>query len=148
MTVLPLVILLADSDDADALLAHRHLSQARIANRIVRVADGQQVLDYLGRAGAFADLPADAAALLLLALDLSGLGAIEVLARLKADKNMARTPVIILTSTDDPRAMDRCYELGTSVQALPSRWIPRLWWMRRCDWACCCNSSRPSQGQS
>lgn len=103
-----LVILLAEDDDGHAKLIERNLQRAGVVNPIVRVADGQAALDYI-RQGNGHPL------LLLLDINLPRLDGIEVLRRLKADPHTSKLPVIMLTTTDDPREIDRCYQLGCSV---------------------------------
>lgn len=111
----PLVILMAEDDLGHATLIRRNLARAGVANEVVHVADGQQALDYLFRRGAFADRPRDANVLLLLDINMPLIDGFEVLRRMKADAALARTPVIMLTTTDDPRDVARGYELGCSV---------------------------------
>jgi CheY-like chemotaxis protein len=104
-----LLILLAEDDDGHARLIERNLRRAGVINPIIRVADGQAVLDYIYRSQS--DLPL----LLLLDINLPQVDGIEVLRRLKSDPRSSKLPVIMLTTTDDPRDIDRCYELGCSV---------------------------------
>lgn len=111
----PLVILMAEDDLGHATLIRRNLARAGVANEVVHVADGQQALDYLFRRGAFADRPRDANVLLLLDINMPLIDGFEALRRMKADAALARTPVIMLTTTDDPRDVARGYELGCSV---------------------------------
>ena len=115
MTAEHLVILLAEDDDGHASLIQRNLKRAGVVNEIVRVRDGQEVLDYLHGQGAFADRPPDAPLLLLLDINMPRVDGVGVLQAVKADPNLARLPVIMLTTTDDPREVDRCYQLGCSV---------------------------------
>jgi CheY-like chemotaxis protein len=111
----PLMILMAEDDLGHATLIRRNLARAGVANDIVHVADGQQALDYLFRRGAFADRPKDANILLLLDINMPRIDGFEVLRQMKANPATARTPVIMLTTTDDPRDVARGYELGCSV---------------------------------
>jgi CheY-like chemotaxis protein len=104
-----LLILLAEDDDGHARLIERNLRRAGVINPIIRVTDGQAVLDYIYRSQS--DLPL----LLLLDINLPQVDGIEVLRRLKSDPRSSKLPVIMLTTTDDPRDIDRCYELGCSV---------------------------------
>ena len=110
-----LVILLAEDDDGHASLIERNMKRAGVANQIVRVRDGQEALDYLHATGAFTGRPADVPLLLLLDINMPRVDGVGVLKAIKADPYLARLPVIMLTTTDDPREVDRCYELGCSV---------------------------------
>jgi CheY-like chemotaxis protein len=51
----------------------------------------------------------------LLDIKMPRLDGIEVLRQLRADPRTARLPIIMLTTTDDPREIQRCYELGCNV---------------------------------
>lgn len=110
-----LVILLAEDDDGHAQLIQRNLKRAGIANEIVRARDGQEALDYIRCQGAFADRPPNGPLLLLLDINMPKVDGIGVLQALKADLVTAQVPVIMLTTTDDPREVERCYQLGCSV---------------------------------
>jgi CheY-like chemotaxis protein len=111
-----IVILLAEDDDGHALLITRNLARAGIANDVFRVADGQEALDYVFREGAYVDRPASGDPLLLvLDINMPRVDGFEVLRRVKADPATAKIPIIMLTTTDDPREVERCYEHGCSV---------------------------------
>lgn len=115
MTPKPFLILFAEDDLGHATLVQRNLKRAGIANGIVHVKDGQEALDYVRSEGQFAgQVPHD---LLLMVLDINmpRVDGIEVLRQIKADERTAKIPVIMLTTTDDPREVERCYELGCSV---------------------------------
>lgn len=110
-----LMILMAEDDDGHANLIRRNLVRAGISNEIVRTRDGQEALDYLNRVGPFADRPVDRPLLLLLDIKMPRVDGVEVLRHVRADPIFANVPVIMLTTTDDPREVHRCYELGCSV---------------------------------
>jgi CheY-like chemotaxis protein len=110
-----MVILLAEDDEGHALLIRKNISRAGIANQIVHVMDGQQALDYVRREGQFATRPASSPLLVVLDINMPRLDGVEVLKRIKADEGTSRIPVIMLTTTDDPREVARCYESGCSV---------------------------------
>jgi CheY-like chemotaxis protein len=111
----PLLIVLAEDDDGHASLVERNLKRAGVANGTRRLKDGQEVLDYL--LGDVTDLarPRIPPLLLLLDIKMPRVDGIEVLRQLKANPRTALIPVIMLTTTDDPREIQRCYELGCSV---------------------------------
>jgi CheY-like chemotaxis protein len=115
MNAEPMTILLAEDDDGHASLVHRNLERAGLANGVVRLKDGQEALDYLRGEGAYAGRQPGANVLLLLDIKMPRVDGVEVLRRLKADPRTALVPVIMLTTTDDPREVRRCYELGCNV---------------------------------
>lgn len=99
-------ILIAEDDEGHAVLISEHLQEAGVTGPILRFRDGQEVLDYFqgpGRRGRH---------LLLLDINMPRVGGVEVLRRLKADAGTRRTPVIMLTTTDDPREVAICYDSG------------------------------------
>jgi CheY-like chemotaxis protein len=111
-----LVILLAEDDEGHASLIQRNLKRAGVVNEVAHVRDGQEALDYLRRQGPYASRPpAPGPLLLLLDINMPRIDGVEVLRQVKADPATAKLPVIMLTTTDDPREVGRCYQLGCSV---------------------------------
>ncbi|MBL8795585.1 MAG: response regulator [Planctomycetia bacterium] len=108
-------IVLAEDDEGHATLVQRNLERAGLVNGFVHLKDGQEALDYFRNEGAYAGKPTTDTALLLLDIKMPRVDGIEVLRQLKADPRTALLPVIMLTTTDDPREIQRCYELGCSV---------------------------------
>ena len=111
----PLLILLAEDDEGHASLVQRNLHRSGIVNEIVHVRDGQEALDYLRCQGAFSERIPSRALILLLDIKMPRVDGCEVLRQLKADERTQKIPVIMLTTTDDPREVQHCYELGCSV---------------------------------
>jgi CheY-like chemotaxis protein len=114
----PLTILLAEDDPGHASLILRNLKRAGIVNNIKHVCDGQEALDYVHCAGRYAGRMPNGQLLLVLDINMPRVDGVEVLRRVKADPKTAKLPVIMLTTTDDPREVERCYELGCSVYVL------------------------------
>ncbi len=115
MNALPLVILLAEDDPGHASLVRRNLRRAGVINEVVRVEDGQEALDFVARRGAYVERDLAGSLIVLLDINMPRVDGMEVLRRLKANEWTKRIPVIMLTTTDDPREIERCYELGCSV---------------------------------
>jgi CheY-like chemotaxis protein len=109
-----LVILLAEDDEGHAYLIQQNLLDAGLANKVVHVPDGQEALDYIHCTGAYRDRVPNGPLLLLLDINMPRVDGVEVLRQLKADPKTDEIPVIMLTTTDDPREVKRCYELGCS----------------------------------
>jgi CheY-like chemotaxis protein len=108
-------ILLVEDDPGHARLIEKNLRRSGITNRLVTAGDGQRALDYLHGEGEFAGNEAASPLLVLLDLNLPVLNGYQVLKRMKADERLKRIPVIILTTTDDTREVERCYDLGCNV---------------------------------
>jgi CheY-like chemotaxis protein len=107
------VILIAEDDEAHIVLIQRNLKRAGIANEQVLFKDGKAVLDFMYRRGERQRLP-DTPYLLLLDIKMPEVNGVDVLRQLKADPGLKKMPVIMVTTTDDPREVDRCHELGCS----------------------------------
>ena len=115
MAIEPLLIVLAEDDDGHASLVQRNLERAGLANGLHRLKDGQEALDFLRGEGDYAGRNPNQPVLVLLDIKMPRVDGVEVLRQLKADPRTALIPVIMLTTTDDPREIQRCYELGCSV---------------------------------
>lgn len=104
-------ILIVDDDEGHAILIRENLEAAGLNNPIKHFGDGQAILDF------FANRPQGAHETYLVLLDIRmpKIDGIEVLRRLKGDPELSKLPVIMLTTTDDMREVERCYELGCNV---------------------------------
>ena len=112
----PLLILLAEDDDGHASLVERNLKRAGRRQQGPSPEGrpgGPRLPDRSGGGPRLA--PGRQPILLLLDIRMPRVDGIEVLRQLKANPGTALIPVIILTTTDDPREIQRCYELGCSV---------------------------------
>ena len=108
-------ILLVEDDDGHARLLEKNLRRGGIINRLVRVVDGQEAVDYVSRAGAYEDTNAyPDPSVVLLDVRMPRLDGFEVLARMKNDPALMKIPVIMLTSTDNQNEINRAYELGAN----------------------------------
>lgn len=108
-------ILLVEDDPGHARLVEKNLRRANLTNPIVPLSDGRQAMDYLFREGPYSDDPIPANLLVLLDLNLPVMDGYQVLRRMKGNDSTRRIPVIVLTTTDDEREIDRCYDLGCNV---------------------------------
>ena len=106
------IVLIADDDAGHARLIEKNLNRAGLMNKILRFEDGQQILDFLFGRGEGAKRSSDAAYLLLLDIRMPKVDGVEVLRQLKADLELRKIPVSMLTTTDDPREVERCHALG------------------------------------
>jgi len=107
-----LVILLVEDDEGHAYLIRQSLQEAGVINRIAHVMNGREALDYIHCRGAYAGRVPNGPLLVLLDINMPLVNGEEVLRQLKADPTTDQLPVIVLTTTDDPREVRRCYELG------------------------------------
>lgn len=106
------VILVAEDDMGHAGLIRKNLSRAGIVNKIIHFPDGQAILDFLFRQGDPPHREAGVGYVLLLDIRMPKVDGVQVLERLKGDSELCRIPVTMITTTDDPREIDRCHRLG------------------------------------
>ena len=115
MSTEPVTILLAEDDDGHAHLVQRNLERAGFLNGFLRVRDGQELLDCLNSRGGSHSQTLGDALVVLLDINMPRIDGIETLRQIKANPDTHRIPVIMLTTTDDPREINRCYEYGCNV---------------------------------
>jgi len=108
------VILIAEDDIGHARLIEKNLARAGLNNPIIRFENGQTILDFLFRRGGPPKRNTDTPYLLLLDIRMPQVDGAEVLRQVKEDKELRKIPVIMLTTTDDPREVERCHALGCS----------------------------------
>jgi CheY-like chemotaxis protein len=106
------VILIADDDAGHVRLIEKNLSRAGLHNPTRRFDNGQQVLDFFLGNGSPPGSKPDTSYLLLLDIRMPKVDGVEVLRQLKANDRLRKMPVIMLTTTDDPREVTRCHALG------------------------------------
>lgn len=108
-------IVMIEDDPGHARLIERNLRRGHVANEIIVLSDSQEAVDYFFEASGAAKGTHPMPLLILLDLNLPGLDGYQVLTRLKAHAHTKSIPVIILTTTDDPLEIERCYSLGCNV---------------------------------
>ena len=108
------VILIAEDDAGHARLIEKNLTRAGLRNPIQRFDNGQAVLDFLLRTGNGPGRASETPYLLLLDIRMPQVDGIGVLRRIKEDPELRKIPVIMLTTTDDPREVERCHAIGCS----------------------------------
>ncbi len=113
-TIKPITILLADDDADDRMLATEALQESRLANDLHIVEDGEQLLDYLYRRGAYQDQEAPRPGLILLDLNMPRKDGREALREIKADANLRSIPIVVLTTSKAEEDIYRTYDLGVN----------------------------------
>lgn len=108
-------ILIVDDDEGHAILVQQNLEAAGLDNRIAHFRDGQAVLDFFFHSDGTRQRHPGEVFLVLLDIRMPKVDGIEVLRRLKTDFELKKIPVIMLTTTDDQREVERCHQLGCSV---------------------------------
>jgi CheY-like chemotaxis protein len=108
-------ILLAEDDLGHAKLIQRNIKRSGFVNNVVHVTDGQEALDFLNSKGQYTGRVPNGPLLIILDINMPRVDGIQVLQIVKGDSHLSKLPVIMLTTTDDPREIARCYELGCNV---------------------------------
>ena len=106
-------IVMIEDDEGHARLIEKNIRRAGVYNEIVPFTDGASALRYLFDGGG--EAARGGQLLILLDLNLPDMTGVEILAKIKGDARLKCTPVIVLTTTDDAREIQRCYDLGANV---------------------------------
>jgi CheY-like chemotaxis protein len=113
--MVPVCIVMIEDDDGHAKLIERNIRRAGVANEIIPFTNGTDALAYLlGEDGTGED-SAGRQLLILLDLNLPDMTGIDILEKIKGNQHTKRSPVVVLTTTDDQREIKRCYDLGCNV---------------------------------
>lgn len=103
-------IMMIEDDLGHARLIEKNIRRSGIFNSIEHFENGALVLDYLTDDARLSD-----PALILLDLNLPDMNGTDLLARIKETPTLHRTPVVVLTTTDDRAERERCYDLGCNA---------------------------------
>jgi len=110
-----IVILMADDDADDRLLAKDALAECRLANELHFVENGEELLDYLHRRGKYVNLAnSPRPGLILLDLNMPKKDGRESLKEIKDDPRLRTIPVVVLTTSRADTDISRIYELGAN----------------------------------
>ena len=108
------ILIVEDSDD-DYMATVRAFKKANLLNPVRRCTNGDQAIDYLLQRGEFSDPDkAPRPSIILLDLNLPGMDGREVLSMIKADPNLQKIPVIVLTTSNAEQDIERCYAAGAN----------------------------------
>jgi CheY-like chemotaxis protein len=108
-------ILMAEDDEDDRMMAEKAFRENRIANPLVTVANGADLLDYLRQKGKFADSAASPRpCLILLDLNMPKMDGREALKHIKADEKLMRIPVVIITTSKAEEDILVSYNVGAN----------------------------------
>ena len=111
----PVTIIMVEDDEGHARLIERNIRRSGVNNEIIPFSNGTDALDYLFGADGSGLRHKGNALLILLDLNLPDMTGIDILRRVKDNKHLKATPVVVLTTTDDSQEIKRCYELGCNV---------------------------------
>ena len=108
-------LVIAEDDEGHAALIKKNLKRAGFKNNILHLKDGQEALDFFFKNGEGPHRIKGKSYLLLLDIRMPKVDGVEVLRQLKENPDLSKMPVIMVTTTDDPREVRHCHELGCSI---------------------------------
>lgn len=111
----PASIMMIEDDEGHARLIEKHIRRAGIASDICGFRDGASALAHLFRKRDLGSPKTAAPSVILLDLNLPDMTGTDILRAIKRDEHLRRLPVIVLTTTDDQRELERCYDLGANI---------------------------------
>ena len=110
-----IVILIADDDPDDRMLAKEAWEESRLANDVHFVTDGEELMDYLYRRGEYAALGTESRpGVILLDLNMPRKDGREALKEIKADPKLRQIPIVVLTTSKAEEDIYRSYDLGVN----------------------------------
>jgi CheY-like chemotaxis protein len=112
---MPITILMADDDADDRRLTQEAFEEGRLINDLKFVENGEQLLDYLRRQGAYAPpVETPRPGLILLDLNMPRKDGRTVLKELKSDPELRQIPVVVLTTSKADEDIYKSYDLGVN----------------------------------
>ncbi|KPF72240.1 chemotaxis protein CheY [Bosea sp. AAP35] len=111
----PVSIVMIEDDEGHARLIEKNIRRAGVNNEIIPFTNGTDALTYLFGADGSGMVSSGRQLLILLDLNLPDMGGVDILEKVKGNVHTKRSPVVVLTTTDDSREIQRCYDLGANV---------------------------------
>jgi DNA-binding response OmpR family regulator len=108
-------IVMVEDDEGHARLIEKNVRRAGVNNEIVPFTNGNEALDYILGTDRTGDNIQNRYMLILLDLNLPDMSGLDILEKVKSNAHAKRLPVVILTTTDDEREIQRCYDMGANV---------------------------------
>ena len=112
---LPVSIVMIEDDEGHATLIERNIRRAGVNNPILPFTNGTSALEFLFGEDGTGSVHAGSSLLILLDLNLPDMTGVDILTKIKGNEHLKRVPVVVLTTTDDQREIQRCYDLGANV---------------------------------
>ena len=115
MSEQPVAIVMVEDDDGHARLIEKNIRRAGVNNEIMPFANGTDALAFLLGPDKSGVVNKGRALLILLDLNLPDTTGVDILTKIKGNEHLKRSPVVVLTTTDDAVEIQRCYDLGCNV---------------------------------
>jgi CheY-like chemotaxis protein len=110
----PITILMADDDDDDFVLTQKALKESKLLNTLVRVKDGEELMDYLLARGAYEGKDVLRPGVILLDLNMPRMDGREALKAIKATPELSNIPIVVFTTSKAEEDIYRSYQLGSN----------------------------------
>ena len=111
----PVIIVMVEDDEGHARLIEKNIRRAGVSNEIVPFVDGSSALAYLFGPDGSGEVSGGRHLMVMLDLNLPDMSGVDMLAKIKSNVHLKRSPVVVLTTTDDSGEIQRCYDLGANV---------------------------------
>jgi len=122
-----LPILVVEDNDEDFDMLQMTFQSASILNPLYRCAEGEEALEFLAQTGRYASTgKAPRPGLILLDLNLAGLDGRQVLERVKGDRRLKSIPVLVFSTSDNPKDVQSAYANGASGYLVKPVDLPRF----------------------
>ena len=126
-TVYPTLLVVEDSDEDFEALNRIMRKTCQFEVPTMRCVDGDDALDFLHREGIYANYPStERPGLILLDLNLPGTDGREVLSEIKQDDQLKTIPVVVMTTSSNPKDIEECYRSGVNSYMLKPTNIEQL----------------------
>ena len=109
-----IVILMADDDDDDFVLTEKALKESKLLNTLIRVKDGEELVDYLTKSGEYATKETVRPGVILLDLNMPRKDGREALKEIKSNPDLHDIPVVVFTTSKAEEDIYRSYQLGVN----------------------------------
>jgi CheY-like chemotaxis protein len=107
-----IAIVVAEDNEGHAILIRRNLKRGNVDYPIIHVRDGEEAMNFFTGRGEGPHREEGVKYILLLDISMPKMSGVEVLKQLKNSNELSWIPVIMVTTTDNPTEMERCYSLG------------------------------------
>jgi CheY-like chemotaxis protein len=111
----PVTIVMIEDDEGHARLIEKNIRRAGVSNEIMPFTNGTDALAFLLGPDGTGMVNKGRQLLILLDLNLPDMTGVDILEKVKGNDHTRCAPVVVLTTTDDQREIQRCYDLGANV---------------------------------
>jgi CheY-like chemotaxis protein len=110
----PITILMADDDDDDYVLTKKALKESKLLNTLIRVRDGEELIDFLHGRGIYEGKNVPRPGVILLDLNMPRMDGREALKEIKTTPGLSSIPIVVFTTSKAEEDIYRSYQLGSN----------------------------------